>query len=349
MAPPEHGAVPAARGSAGTLAPPGASRAAAQASRRLARAHGPGGRRAAISRAEDFERHCDIADVRATQLAPAAGAGRLESLPLPRGSILELEVLPFDVMVETRVDRPLLLVPLFGSDEAHINGRALWRDGAYQMIGSGTGCLGWAAARTPLLGISVSAGALETVAAALDVPVRLPRAGELTGVADADGSLGRLAHEIGGDLMGGGTVPDVGALEAELLETMARACGGGRLHEAGWATSRARSFSIVADAEAIAAEEGWRVVAVADVCRQIGVSETRLRRAFRDVFDCSPKRFFTGRALNAARRVLRDAPAHSTTVSDTAASLGFWHYGRFARDYKALFGELPSATLRERG
>jgi AraC-like DNA-binding protein len=44
-------------------------------------------------------------------------------------------------------------------------------------------------------------------------------------------------------------------------------------------------------------------------------------------------------------RGLRDA-AKGVTVQDVAAHWGFWHLGQFAQDYKRLFGELPSTTLR---
>jgi AraC family ethanolamine operon transcriptional activator len=35
-----------------------------------------------------------------------------------------------------------------------------------------------------------------------------------------------------------------------------------------------------------------------------------------------------------------------TTVTDTAMRWGFFHLGRFAEEYGALFSELPSQTLR---
>jgi AraC family ethanolamine operon transcriptional activator len=47
--------------------------------------------------------------------------------------------------------------------------------------------------------------------------------------------------------------------------------------------------------------------------------------------------------LNAVRRRLKEA----RSVTDAATELGFWHFGHFSRDYKELFGELPSET-RER-
>jgi AraC family ethanolamine operon transcriptional activator len=46
--------------------------------------------------------------------------------------------------------------------------------------------------------------------------------------------------------------------------------------------------------------------------------------------------------LNGARRSLKE----TASVTEAATSWGFWHFGRFAQDYRALFGEQPSATLK---
>jgi len=35
-----------------------------------------------------------------------------------------------------------------------------------------------------------------------------------------------------------------------------------------------------------------------------------------------------------------------TKIGTIANRCGFWHMGRFAADYRRLFGELPSETLR---
>ena len=52
------------------------------------------------------------------------------------------------------------------------------------------------------------------------------------------------------------------------------------------------------------------------------------------------------RQLNAVRRNLRASGPRGDTVRNVAARWGFWHMGQFARDYRNLFGELPSQTLR---
>ena len=46
--------------------------------------------------------------------------------------------------------------------------------------------------------------------------------------------------------------------------------------------------------------------------------------------------------LKAVRRRLRQA----ALVTEAVTELGSWHFGRFAGDYRALFGELPTQTLQ---
>jgi len=48
------------------------------------------------------------------------------------------------------------------------------------------------------------------------------------------------------------------------------------------------------------------------------------------------------------RRELRRADSSLASVSDVAERYGFWHLSQFAADYRWLFGELPSETLRKR-
>ncbi|MNC93343.1 transcriptional regulator EutR [compost metagenome] len=59
----------------------------------------------------------------------------------------------------------------------------------------------------------------------------------------------------------------------------------------------------------------------------------------------SPNRYLVSRRMSQARRTLRESDKAATTVTEVAARWGFWNFGRFAGEYKALFGELPSTTL----
>ena len=84
---------------------------------------------------------------------------------------------------------------------------------------------------------------------------------------------------------------------------------------------------------------------VSDLCRLTGEGERTLRYAFMEAYGVSPKAYLHALRLNAVRRILRNHNL-SPVIADVANSQGFWHMGQFAADYKKMFGELPSATLK---
>jgi AraC family ethanolamine operon transcriptional activator len=84
---------------------------------------------------------------------------------------------------------------------------------------------------------------------------------------------------------------------------------------------------------------------VAALCTQLGVSRRSLQTAFQRVLGVSPLAYLRAARLGAARRSLKTA----ASVTEAATQLGFWHFGHFAKDYQAMFGELPSQTQRRFG
>jgi len=77
-----------------------------------------------------------------------------------------------------------------------------------------------------------------------------------------------------------------------------------------------------------------------------GVSERTLRDAFQHYFGVAPVQYLNMRTLHQIRRALKTADPSRATVSEIATQFGVWHFGRLAKDYHFLFGELPSETLR---
>jgi AraC family ethanolamine operon transcriptional activator len=84
---------------------------------------------------------------------------------------------------------------------------------------------------------------------------------------------------------------------------------------------------------------------MASLCRVALASERTLQYAFRERYGISPVQFVKRWKLNTARRLLID-PHDDLSIGEVAARLGFWHASQFAVDYRNLFGELPSQTVR---
>jgi AraC-like DNA-binding protein len=84
---------------------------------------------------------------------------------------------------------------------------------------------------------------------------------------------------------------------------------------------------------------------IAELCADIGTSERTLRVCCQEQLGMSPKRYLLVRRMHMARRALRASSPADTTVTEIATRYGFWQFGRFACEYKVLFGESPSAML----
>jgi AraC-like DNA-binding protein len=84
---------------------------------------------------------------------------------------------------------------------------------------------------------------------------------------------------------------------------------------------------------------------IPELCKEIGTSLRTLNACCQEHLGMGPKRFLLLRRMNLFRRALRDGSPAETTVTEIATRYGFWQFGRLAVEYRALFGEVPSATL----
>jgi len=86
-------------------------------------------------------------------------------------------------------------------------------------------------------------------------------------------------------------------------------------------------------------------LSLGDICRAAGVNVRTLQHAFQKKRGRCPMQFLREVRLQEVRAALSQ-PSEDTSVTGVAAHWGFLHFGRFAREYRCRFGELPSETLR---
>mgnify|MGYP000058613301 CR=1 FL=1 len=88
--------------------------------------------------------------------------------------------------------------------------------------------------------------------------------------------------------------------------------------------------------------ENFSVVQLAEAA---DTSFQQLRKAFNECVGMAPTAWLRTRRLNLARQDLLQARGRETNVAEVAMRYSFWHLGRFAETYRALFLEYPSQTL----
>ena len=84
-----------------------------------------------------------------------------------------------------------------------------------------------------------------------------------------------------------------------------------------------------------------------DIAVHVGVSERTLQTAFRKVRGDTPMQVLSQARLLCARRALLDSEGPKT-VSEVCMMCGIDHHGRFSKQYKEAFGEIPAMTLHSR-
>jgi AraC-like DNA-binding protein len=119
----------------------------------------------------------------------------------------------------------------------------------------------------------------------------------------------------------------------ERLPSEAKSCGG-------------HHQKVIARFEDFLAAKQYEPLYLAEICSAIAVSERTLRTCCHEHLGMGPVRYLWLRRMHLARRALLCADPAARTVTEIATGHGFWELGRFSVEYRALFGELPSASLR---
>jgi AraC family ethanolamine operon transcriptional activator len=139
-------------------------------------------------------------------------------------------------------------------------------------------------------------------------------------------------------------------LQESVLDLLCTALSTGTRPPADPHCSRIRhSRRIVQQARELVLAQAGQRLSIADLCRQMHISRRALQYSFQAVVGLSPLAYLRILKLNQVRRRLHDAHEPSGRVTQAATTWGFEHLGQFSQDYRRLFGECPSATLRHRG
>jgi AraC-like DNA-binding protein len=133
-------------------------------------------------------------------------------------------------------------------------------------------------------------------------------------------------------------------LEQQLIEALVECFSKGQAIEAMPAATEKRN--IAARFEALLQTEPEQFLPIAKICAALGVSAQILRISCEEQIGIRPSEYARRWRMQHVHRALRNGNPATASVSEIARRYGFRDSGRFATDYRSVYGELPSATLR---
>ena len=105
------------------------------------------------------------------------------------------------------------------------------------------------------------------------------------------------------------------------------------------------SRGLVFAAQALIDKHYREPITIESLARDLGVSERWLQISFKSIMGVSPYRYIMLARLHGAKRDLQSS-ATEHSVTQAALENGFGHLGRFSQQYRSLFGESPTDTLK---
>jgi len=133
-------------------------------------------------------------------------------------------------------------------------------------------------------------------------------------------------------------------MEQQLIETLVECLSTGSAIETSAATRARRDVALRFDA--LLQTQPERSFRMVEIFSALGVSAQTLRLSCEEQIGMGPVEYVRRRRMQLAYRALRHRSPDMATVSAIARRHGFRDLGRFAASFRALYGELPSATLR---
>ncbi len=174
----------------------------------------------------------------------------------------------------------------------------------------------------------------------LDMMLTAPPAAAVARIRRLNAATGHLAEEAPEIIAN----PDAArGLEQALIEAMVGCLSHGQQCES--TLARSQHAIVMRRFHRVVEENPEEPLYIPEICKVIRVSERTLRACCQEHLGMSPKQYLMLRRMRLVHRALRAAAPGAATVTDLATRYGFWDLGRFAGEYRALFGETPSVTL----